>query len=631
MLAAAAACATLVPAALAGARAKPALFHVGAAARSIDPPVPVYAGGFSLSPPITKLRDPLQVRAFYVSNGHHAVAFAVIDAQGYFSGYQEGPDLGATADRNDAARAASAAGHVHMSGADIIVQATHTHAGPTLEGIWGPVPLRYLRLVHQQVVAAVAAAARSARPAHLQFATLDDPNIAAVNINQDNYQGWITDQQLSVLRAVSARTGATIGVFANIPTHGAHICGQCQGILSADYFGAVRAALDRDLGGVSVVGPASLGRLESPVETTGAQNMEWISGVITNDVLEALGRARWITSSTVGADQSMVQIPATNAALLSLNDAWSLPDSHKQQIAKATGIYPIDRANRPPFRTGTLLGTWLTALRIGRIAFLSMPGEPFPEVRLTIARAAHAQAVVALSKGQDDFGYFYPSYDYVFPELYNSDHAIFNVAPEAGDEVIQDQVANLDRLGFSTSPALEAPLPNRYAQKLEPGLQTMASPPTGDAGRSGGFTTTLQAIYMPAALLDQPLAGPVRWDFGDGTRGTSGFESVGQDFGQTGQGSHGTTRFTHSFRPGRYRVTASGTDTSGNQVSWTIEVRVFSRLVARAGCRHRRPFVRVHGGEGTILVERWRRHRGHATVSVLDAAGGRAKATARCR
>src|SRR5436305_2996214 len=227
----------------------PALFSAGAAARSINPSVPVYSGGFSLSPPIKKLHDPLQVRAFYVTNGHTALAFATIDAQGYFSGYQEGLGFGALADRVDAARAASSAGGVRMSQADVIVQATHTHAGPTLEGIWGPVPVRYLKLVHDQVVAAVAAAARSARPAYLQFATLDDRNIAGVNINQDNYQGWVNDPQLSILRAVSASSGATLGTFASVPTHGAHVCGQCLGILSADYFGAVRARLDRLLGG----------------------------------------------------------------------------------------------------------------------------------------------------------------------------------------------------------------------------------------------------------------------------------------------------------------------------------------------------------------------------------------------
>jgi hypothetical protein len=608
----------------------PPVFRAGGAVESIDPGrTPVYSGGFSLSPPITRVHDPLQVRAFYVTNRRRAVAVVTIDAQGYFAAYQEGADLGATADRIDAARAAGAAGGVPMSSADIIVQATHTHAGPTLEGIWGPVPRSYLTLVHDQVVAAVAAAARSARPAHLQFATLQDPNLQGVNINQDNYQGWINDPQISVLRAVSP-DGGTIATLADIPTHGAHVCGQCLATLSADYFGSVRAALDRTLGGVSIVGPATLGREESPVETTGFANMRWISGVVEGDVLAALGHARWVRSAAVSSQQSFATVSASNPLLLGLNDAWSLPDPQKQQLAGASGDYPIDRANRAPYRTGSLLGTPLTALRVGDIAYVSMPGEPFPEVRLTIARAVPGATVVALSKGQDDFGYFYPAYDYVFPELYNSDHALFNVAPQAGDEVIHDQVANLAALGFATAPAFEGPLPNDYAQKLRPGLQTMASPPAGDAGRSGRFVTTLEAIYMPASVLDRPLSGRVHWDFGDGTTADTGYLSVGQDFGQTGQGAHGPALFTHSFRPGTYRVVASGTDTLGDHVSWTITVHVYPRLSARASCHRQRPRAIVHGGQGTILRMQWRRSGRRVTVTVIDAAGGRASATARC-
>ncbi len=599
------------------------MFRVGAAVRSIDPSVPVYSGGFSLSPPIKKLHDPLQVRAFYVSNGHTALAFATIDAQGYFSGYQEGSNLGALADRVDAARAASTAGRVHMSQGDVIVQATHTHAGPTLEGIWGPVPVSYLKLVHRQVVAAVAAAARSGHPAFLQFATLDDRNIASVNINQDSYQGWVNDTQISILRAVSPSTGATIGVFASVPTHGAHVCGQCLRILSADYFGAVRAELDRLLGGVSVVGPASLGRLESPVETTGFRNMDWISGVIANDLLEALSHAQWLTSTRLEAHESTLRFTATNGALVAFNDAWSLSDAKKEQLAAASGVYPIDRANRVPFRTGDTFGTWLTAFRIGDLAFLSMPGEPFPEVRLTLAKTTTAGTVVALSKGQDDFGYFYPAFDAPYPQLYNSDHATFNLSPYVGDQIIASQETLLSAIGFRTRSLAATPLANNYAQKKLPGLQTLASPPTGDAGGSGGFTTTLQAIYMPAAQIDAPLSGQVHWDFGDGSHADTGYLSVGQDYGQTGQGPHGKpVLFSHSFRPGIYRVRAFGQDTRGNKVSWTITVRMFPRL--RVSCSGR-----VRGGEGTILRRQWRPSRHGRALAVLDAAGG--TASVRCK
>jgi hypothetical protein len=631
------------PLAHAGAAAPP-VFRAGAAARSVDPPVPVFSGGFSLSPPITRTRDPLEVRAFYVSNGKRAVAFAVVDAQGHFAGYQEGAGFGTTAERADAAKAASADGRPAMTQADVIVQATHSHAGPTLEGIWGPVPLEYLQLVHDQVVGAIADAAARAQPAHLQFGTLDDHNIAAVNLNQDNYQGWVNDPQLSVLRAVSTRDGSTLGSYVSVPTHGAHIRGDKDAILSADYFGTVRHALDRRLGGTAVVGPASLGRLESPVETTGQTNMDWLAAVVENDVTQAMAHARWITDATIASADSLVQIPATNAALLALNDAWALSDDAKQQEAEQTGIYPIDRANTSPYRQGNVLGTYLTALRVGDVGFLSMPGEPFPEIRFTIARSVDAKNVVALSKGQDDFGYFYPSFVYPFPQVYNSDHAIFNVAPQAGDQIVQQQVANLGATGFTTSTAFSQPLPNDYAQKLRPGLQTLASPPTGDADASGKFTTTLQAIYMPASLVDAPLDGPVTWDFGDGTKATTGYLSVGQDLGQSGQGPHGEPiLFTHAFAPGTYKVTASGRDTAGNAVAWTVDVTVYPRLVASARCRRTTFTGSADGGEGHVLSWQWRfsdgkraegrvvQHRARrAAVTVVDGAGGTATARAVC-
>src|SRR3954469_140301 len=84
--------------------ASAATFRAGAATASIDPPMPVYSGGFGLSPPITKVNDPLEVRAFYVSNGKRAVAIATVDAQAWFGAYQEGADLGITGVRERAAQ-----------------------------------------------------------------------------------------------------------------------------------------------------------------------------------------------------------------------------------------------------------------------------------------------------------------------------------------------------------------------------------------------------------------------------------------------------------------------------------------------------------------------------------------------
>jgi hypothetical protein len=147
-----------------------------------------------------------------------------------------------------------------MTAQDIIVQSTHTHAGATLEGIWGPVPLPYLKLVHDQTVRAIVEAERSARDAHLQIGSYDAPWISNIDTNQtDSYPGWAQDGQVSVLRAVSPQ-GESIASFVSVPTHGDIVEGSGEKKLSADYFGFTRAALDERLGGAA----GAIGGLRGP-------------------------------------------------------------------------------------------------------------------------------------------------------------------------------------------------------------------------------------------------------------------------------------------------------------------------------------------------------------------------------
>src|SRR3954447_21840805 len=314
----------------ASAATKPATFRVGAATASLDPPMPVYSGGFGLSPPITKVHDPLEVRAFYVSNGTHAVAIAVVDAQAWFASYQEGADLGITGARR---LAAQRIGH-GMQSSDIIVQSTHGHAAPTLEGIWGPVPPKYLQLVRDRTVEALAAAARAARPANLQWGSVDAPYLDNIDVAQtDSYSGWVQDGQLSVLRAVDPGTGATIASYVTVPAHGDIVNGAGLKLLSADYFVFVRHDLDMQLGGVNVVGPATLGREETPVQTNGLEASRWFATVVTALVDGGFGEAHWVTDSTIASAEQQLSVPGTNAVLLALVAANHLPDDAKQQMA----------------------------------------------------------------------------------------------------------------------------------------------------------------------------------------------------------------------------------------------------------------------------------------------------------
>jgi hypothetical protein len=600
---AAIALALLAAPATASAAPVPASFSVGAAVQSIDPiaGVPVYAGGFGASPPITQVHDPIQVRALYVANASRAVAIAVVDAQAYFAAYQEGP-YGISDIRQVAAQQISADGGPPVTAGDIIVQATHTHSGATLEGIWGPVPLPYLKLVHDQTIRALVQAERSRRAAHLQIGTYDAPWLDNIDTQQtDSYPGWAQDGQVSVLRAVSPG-GASIASFTSVPAHPDIIAGSDEKQLSADYFGFTRAALDERLGGINIVGPATLGREETPVQVGGIPVSQWFSGVVTSIVGRALAGAHWITDDTVASADTFTRVPAHNAALLALDAAWSLPDAAKNamwQNPSGQSLYPIDRSMQPPYLTGNIIGADLTALRIGRTILLSMPGEPFPEVRAAIAGATTgADTIISLSKGQDDWGYFYPAWAWGFTSLYNSDHNIFNVAPQAGDQVILDQTSNIAKLGFPVEQAaVSTPLPTRWEQALRPGVQAMASPTWGDAGAGGTLPVTFTAIYDSAYLAGGSRVGPVHVDFGDG----SSTDVTGDK----------RTRFVHAYTPGTYTVSLSAIDSNGNAATWQLVVRVYGQLrpaiaATRTGPRTWSFAGRLGGGDHTPLAWHWR-------------------------
>jgi len=591
----------------------PANFQVGAAVKSIDPlpGVPVYSGGFEASPPITQVLEPLQVRAIYISNGTKAVAMATVDCQAYFAAYQEGP-YGISDVRQTAAQQISAQGGPAMGPGDIIVQGTHTHSGPTLEGIWGPVPEAYLKYVHDQTVAALAAAAQSARPAHLEIGTYDAPWLDNIDTAQtDSYPGWAQDGQVSVLRAV-APGGASIATYASVPAHPDIIDGAQEQALSPDYFGFARDALDQRLGGINIVGPATLGREETPVQVGGIPDSKWFSGVVTSVIGAALANSHWITDDTVASADTFVRVPAHNVALLALNAAWNLPESERDtmwQNPSGQSLYPIDRSMAPPYLTGNVIGTDLTALRIGRSVFLSMPGEPFPEVRASIAAATTgADTIVALSKGQDDWGYFYPAWAWGFTWFYRSDHNIFNVAPQAGDQIILSQTQNIGQLGFPVeTAALSVPPPTRWQQALRPGLQAMADPTWGDAAPGSSVSAgtsptdtlpvTFTAIYDGDYFGLGSRQGPVHVDFGDGT--------------STDVTGDKRTQFSHDYAPGTYTVTLTAQDSNGNPAAWQVIVHVYPPLVPsisaqQVGTNTWTFTGATQGGDGTTLAYRWR-------------------------
>jgi hypothetical protein len=564
--------------------ARQPVFQVGAAVVGINPRVTVYSGGFGASPPMkpgSVIGPRLSARAIYISNGHHAIEIGLVDAQAEFGAYQEGPQYGISAARTAAARAINAAHHgPAISAGDIIIQATHSHSAPTLEGLWGPVPTAYLKEVTRAETQALVEAASRARPAKLRFGTADGSALDLVTAAQyDAFPGWADDPLLTVLQAVDPHTGSTIATYATVPAHGDIVNGASLRHLTTDYFGLVHAALQKQLGGISIVAPGTLGREETPVQVGGLADDEVFATNVLNLVDLALARARPVMSDRIAASERMQQIPGTGALLLALVAANHLPPKQHQQVQNLLDKYPIDRADSPPWQTGLDVGTPVTALRLGNIAYLSMPGEPFPEVRHALQRAAPGATVVALSKGQDDLGYFYPAWVTPFTEIYPSDTFTNSASAVTGDAVIAGQESNLDKIGFATRHVALAPVSTAPLQALDAGLQVIGGPFVTDAARNGKAKVRMIATYAPPDLPSgttedglpvggfevQPNPiGKVHWSFG----ATSGYHNFTGD-------DREPQIVNHEFGVGVHHVKVWIKDAGGSPVETSFTVRVF--------------------------------------------------------
>ncbi len=550
-----------------------ATFIVGAAKRSIKPPSAVYAthvGGYGdcLHCPTTDVTrgDDIDVRALVVRQGKRAVVLVSADLEGWFAGYKQGPDLGLTDLRTNVASDLTAAGlDGHRS--DVIVQSVHCHACPTVVGIWGPTNLTYLRYVYAQTRAVVQDALKRARPAVLAWQTGDIGYVNDVVVPQANAnEGWPIDAQLSILRAVNAKTGAPVATWAEVPAHGNIVFGPHQHSMSSDYFGAADRWLEARLGGVAVVGPSTLGDQTTPMQ--GDSDPKHVLGVIArlgalvgSTVEVALrDKPHVITDPTVSSAETYLAVPYTNPVLSG--------DDCNSAIARVVGI-PLDRSCDPPYSvSAALLGVWFTTLRIGPVAIASEPGEAFPHVTFATRRViSGAQAVFTPGQAQDQLGYYYEPWAFPTTFVYSADHNIFHASMALAAANEQVEIPNGRALGFTVSPSASDPTGNDFTRVTKPGVQAWGYPQPLGTARPPGERVWI-GVYRGSARSTQIGAGgeapdPVI-DFGDGSPRVTVSSPAGA--------SKCCIELQHTYpSAGDWKVTAA---LPGTGESWTTTVHV---------------------------------------------------------
>ncbi|MEA2516263.1 MAG: hypothetical protein QOG16_101, partial [Actinomycetota bacterium] len=509
------------------------VFQVGAAYRDINPlddpgnrPEGQWLGGFDnkfeVDGPVNQVHDPLQARAFTVANDDTALAFAVVDIQGWFSGYQEGP-YGITDVREQVA-AWLRAQHIDddATSAQVIVSSTHSHAAPTIMGIWGEVDVNYLKMVHDNTITAIKEAFLSARPANLYAANGDVGAVDGSNTTQtDMYDGWTIDGNLPILDARDPQSGNTIALYANVPIHADVVNGYdirnpdgTKGAVSADHIGLARVGLEQALaagstepdgdtedgGGnayayghdkehgngnaygrykddedpedpnegeddseetqtpVVVLAMGTLGRQESIVQVDGIDAAQRVADHVANEIEYRLQDAQPVTSGELAASEQHIIVPGSNPLLLALVMGNAAGPQCTDNPAQS--ICTIDRSFEPPYQYGGALGSWVNVFRIGDIAYVTEPGEAFPEVTQALRDGIDAPGGVrVIGMAQDQLGYYFPPEDAPFAEGLvaqiptSGDHLIYNSSLALADMTVDASVLAARAVGFDALPA----------------------------------------------------------------------------------------------------------------------------------------------------------------------------------
>lgn len=205
----------------------------GAAVRDITPPLGLPMGGYAARAGVAAgVRDPLLCRVLVLGAGESTAAFVLLDLV-----YVSRP-------WTDKVRAAVAA-RLDCAPAQVLVAATHTHAGPAVFRSVLTDDARvaaYEDAVADMVVATVEAAQHTASPATLAYGSATAPAVAANRRSADG--PFDATVRALVFRHTNAAPLAVVATFGCHPT----VLPPANLRYSADLFGAASAVAATALG-----------------------------------------------------------------------------------------------------------------------------------------------------------------------------------------------------------------------------------------------------------------------------------------------------------------------------------------------------------------------------------------------
>ncbi len=327
------------------------------------------------------------------------------------------------------------------------VVATHTHAGIDTLGLWGPVGVdgknpAYMENLIIACTAAAKAAYEARTPGEFRFGSVETEAVQYDSRVPNHYDETL--YQFRFVPADKAKNGIRIVSYA---AHAESLRGD-NNKLSRDYPGVMADLVKEQTGDDMLFLPASVGGLIMTRELcTGIfdaeDNLKTTGRLLTEYLTEIEEKDETVLSPSLAIARVEFDIPLDNTMFMAY---------------KALGILG-NTVLKSESATGYGLRSEVSALRMGEVTFLLIPGELFPELESgeglregdpqplqKIAADMGAEHAIVVGLANDELGYIIPPSDFVLNE-----QAPFILRVEGGGE---DHYEETNSVGIGTAAAI---------------------------------------------------------------------------------------------------------------------------------------------------------------------------------
>lgn len=395
--------------------------HAGAARVDIVPGLPTPMAGYPLinvldegppdhrgyqgrSGPSEGVADPVRARALVLRSGDRSAALVVLDTcivTGAFS----------QAVRR---RIREAYG---IPAESVVITATHNHSGPDYTGHWEPVDPSVPAFVADAVVRAVGEAASALTPVRVG---ISEGRLAEVTVNRRQADRAV-DPAVPVLR-LDRLDGTCLAVVFGYACHPV-TAGTHNRLLSAEYPGAAADAVEATLEGSPVAlfvngGAGDVNPRAFPYAERG-NVVQWARAATADEEARTVRSVREARRFGTMLGGEVLRVAA--ATSIAVDDTLTTWHTYIDAPLKETSGLDLFLRHMPHTEQATArlrgqasIETEVAALRIGPMAFVTLPGEPFVQTALDLQAALPGRAapvVRTIGYANDYPGYLPPPED----------------------------------------------------------------------------------------------------------------------------------------------------------------------------------------------------------------------------